>query len=279
MNSTKETKDISYTDTYTITFCESAENHKGMQQIGNIASEGFTCRELKNIKKIFKKKGVKCKLIKLQKLLEENNDEIPYADDENNHDIKKPEQASLLIIRGGVNELLSNIDKNAYDLYKEHKNLNYDSKAFMYGRVVNKHARHNLCFADESQESAYEDKKGTVVNFDSIHLTKEIRKQLPLYTNEKASKLVAEGNYYYNSDKCFIGWHGDSERKKVIALRLGADFYIKYQWYYKTKAVGRMLSIKLKHGDMYIMSEKAVGTDWKTRNKYTLRHSASSKKE
>ena len=35
-----------------------------------------------------------------------------------------------------------------------------------------------------------------------------------------------------------------------------------------------LINIKLKDGDMYIMSEKAVGTDWKRRNIYTLRHSA-----
>jgi hypothetical protein len=34
------------------------------------------------------------------------------------------------------------------------------------------------------------------------------------------------------------------------------------------------MTIKLNDGDMYIMSEKAVGTDWKKKNICTLRHSA-----
>ena len=37
-------------------------------------------------------------------------------------------------------------------------------------------------------------------------------------------------------------------------------------------------TIDLNDGDMYIMSEKAVGYDWMCRSKYTLRHSAGSDK-
>jgi len=36
--------------------------------------------------------------------------------------------------------------------------------------------------------------------------------------------------------------------------------------------------IELRGGDIYIMSEKAVGTDWKKKNVPTLRHSAGSPK-
>jgi len=41
---------------------------------------------------------------------------------------------------------------NEKDLYEELSKLDWDSKAFMYGRVVTKHARHNLCFNDEPQD-------------------------------------------------------------------------------------------------------------------------------
>jgi hypothetical protein len=30
----------------------------------------------------------------------------------------------------------------------------------------------------------------------------------------------------------------------------------------------------LEHGDMYVMSEKTTGFDWKSKTKYTLRHAA-----
>ena len=49
---------------------------------------------------------------------------------------------------------------------------------------------------------------------------------------------------------------------------------LNFNWFYKFKSIGNTLKIELNHGDMYIMSEKAVGTDWKKKNIYTLRHSA-----
>ena len=48
----------------------------------------------------------------------------------------------------------------------------------------------------------------------------------------------------------------------------------RFNWFYKSKSVGETFSITLNNGDMYMMSEKAVGHDWKKRNSYTLSHSA-----
>jgi hypothetical protein len=36
---------------------------------------------------------------------------------------------------------------------------------------------------------------------------------------------------YYDNSKCGIGFHGDGERRKVIALRLGDSLPICYQWF------------------------------------------------
>jgi len=47
-----------------------------------------------------------------------------------------------------------------------------------------------------------------------------------------------------------------------------------FQWYLKSKRVSEQCVIKLEYGDCYIMSDKAVGHDWKKRNKLTLRHGA-----
>ena len=38
---------------------------------------------------------------------------------------------------------------------KEMGNLQWDKKAKMYGKVVNKHARYNICFGNESQDPDY----------------------------------------------------------------------------------------------------------------------------
>ena len=86
--------------------------------------------------------------------------------------------------------------------------------------------------------------------------------------------MKAEGNYYYNPEKCGIGYHGDSERKIVVGVRLGVSIPLCYQWFYKSKPIGDRIRLDLNHGDIYIMSAKAVGNDWRKRSIYTLRHSA-----
>ena len=85
---------------------------------------------------------------------------------------------------------------------------------------------------------------------------------------------MTEGNLYYNINYNRIGYHGDSERKIVIVIRLGNNFPLRYQWYLDSSPIGNYIDIKPDAGDIYIMSEKAVGTDWKLRKTATLRHAA-----
>jgi len=49
-------------------------------------------------------------------------------------------------------------------------------------------------------------------------------------------------------------------------------------WFHQSKPISEPIIFNLNHGDMYIMSEKAVGTDWKKSSKITLRHAAGCKK-
>ena len=77
-----------------------------------------------------------------------------------------------------------------------------------------------------------------------------------------------------DKDICGIGYHGDSERRKVIAIRIGGSMPIHYQWFIKSRPIGGNVVIPLYDGDLYIMSEKAVGFDWKSNARYTLRHAA-----
>ena len=249
--------------TITITFGDQAENHKGMQMIGELAEEGFTLADLKAAKALFEAKDCKCELIKLHKDIDEE---------------VKLDKAAILIVRQGVNALLASKGKDEDDLYAEQKALDWDSKAFMYGRVVNKKARYNLCFGKKAQKPDYEEGKGRVIAFKDVECTNIIRKKLKKFVGEKAASLVAEGNYYYDITQCGIGFHGDSERKKVIALRLGASMSLHYQWYQNSKPLGERIKIKLHHGDLYIMNEKATGFDWKKKKIPTLRHAAGSAK-
>ena len=150
-----------------------------------------------------------------------------------------------------------------------------DKKALFRGAVKNKNARHNLCFDDRSQEPAYEEGRGRIVPFAALPALSGVRSALAYYFGaEKATNLLAEGNYYYDVARTGIGFHGDGERRLVIALRLGAAIPLHYQWFYRQAPHGKRIALRLEHGDMYAMSEKAVGTDWKRSVIPTLRHAA-----
>lgn len=123
-------------ETITLTFGDCAENHKSMQQIGALSKTGFSKKEVDEAKRYFEERGVVCEMVHLNTFLPQSDVKIYTTD------------AYLLVIRGGVNSLLDGTGNTADDLYNEHLQLKWDSKAFMYGRVVNKKARHNLCYSD-----------------------------------------------------------------------------------------------------------------------------------
>jgi hypothetical protein len=238
--------------TISLTFAESVENHKGMEIIGNISENGFQIDELELLAKKY-------------------NGEIHYLNHLPVENIPEQDEAAILVFRDGLKKIFD-IDQN--DMIKEQDKLSKDKKCYMYGRVVDKKARHNLCFADIDQEPEYEKGKGTIVNFNRVDLMNSLRKQMYEKFGESFKELYAEGNYYYDIKKTYIGFHGDTERKKVICVRLGESFPIHYQWYYKFDKVGELMTFDINGGDIYIMSEKAVGHDWKKRNICTLRHAA-----
>ena len=249
--------------TITITLGDQAENHRGMQKIGELSDEGFSYTDLKKAKKWFDEKKIDTEIIKLheelQSIFEDTNEIIP--------------KAYILIARKGLGAIV-----NIAEFFNEQDALEKDTKAKMYGRVVNKTARHNLCFAEESQEPDYENGKGRIIAFNDVPLLKKFRKTLPKIIGEKAKNLMAEGNYYYDITKCGIGFHGDSERKKVIAVRVGQTMPLHYQWYYENEELGPRIKLSIDDGDIYIMSEKATGYDWKKKSLLTLRHAAGAKK-
>jgi hypothetical protein len=185
---------------------------------------------------------------------------------------KYQEPAYVLVLKNGVSALLG----SSAALHEEHSNLEVDKKAYMYGRVVSKKARWNLCFDTAGHEPDYERGKGRVVAYDDVPLTKRLKESFSEWFGEKARNLKGEGNYYYDVTKCGIGFHGDTERRKVVAVRLGASLPLHFQWFHEGSAVGQRIILPLDDGDIYLMSEKAVGTDWKTQRIPTLRHATGS---
>lgn len=231
-------------------------NHDGMQRIGGSLANGLTFEEIQAAQKRFS--GCQTELIALHESCKDERVEVAPA--------------WVLILRNGLNCIV-----DADEMYKEQKALKKDTRALMYGRVMDKKSRHNLCFGDEPQKADYELGKGTIVPWKDVPLTSRLRDELPTFFGPKATKLVAEGNYYYDPTVCGVGFHGDSERRVVIAARLGVALPLHYQWFYEGKPVGQRIPLVINHGDLYVMSDKAVGTDWKQKSVPTLRHAAGSK--
>jgi hypothetical protein len=219
-------------------------------------SGGLLYDDLKEIQKYFKTLGAKSELVRLNTSLsrEENINTT---------------NAYILIVKNGVKYL----EINPEELLEEQKHLDTDKHTFMYGRVVDKTARHTLCFDDFDQEPDYENKKERVYNFSQLPLLNKLRDKISCISGTK--NLVCNGNYYYDVKKTYIGFHGDDERKTAIGVRLGEKFNLYFQWFFQGTPRGELWKFELKHGDMYFMCEKSIGSDWKKRDIYTLRHAAS----
>ena len=245
-----------------ITAGEQSENHVGMKINGNgLSTSGFTIEELILFKKNLKENGITSEYYRLDDTIEDKDNLEP---------------AALLIIRNGVDQL---INGPASNMLEEQLKFEWDKKYWdtRRGRVLNKRARYNVCYGEKKQTPDYENKMGTIIAYDEVPILNTWRNSLGVLFGKKAKNLEVEGNLYYNTKKCGIGFHGDSERKKVIACSLGTSRPIHWQWYFKSNPIGDRIKFTLNTGDMYIMSEKTSGFDWKKRNIKTLRHAAGEK--
>jgi len=256
-------------EAFSITICESGENHTGMEILGEKAEQGFSINELMEAKERAEGDGFDCEYFNLKRLgLSEEKERYERAD-----------EAGVLIIR----DVLGKFGATKKGLKDEMKSFECDKKYFDTRRqkVLNKNARHNVCFAYKSQKADIANKKGTIIDINSLKNLKLVISNLYLYFGEKARGLIAELNHYYNVAKCGIGFHGDTERRIVICVRLGAPIPMYYSWYENSKRVGKKIELpQINEGDMYVMSDKAVGWDWKLRknNRLTLRHAAGCEK-
>ena len=236
-------------EAYTVTFGDRAENEYGMQMIGTPAAHGLSVARLEEIASEF---GTAAKIIDLVPLLDGTD--------------LTASEAAVLVVKGGVGLLLG----GCQPILSELRAMPKDKTSFSYGRVVNKHARHNNCMGDFDQAPDIAAGRGTVVNFQNYPHIARLRAEL---SRLMGAQLVAELNHYFNAKKCGIGFHGDAERRLVAGARFGpgADgMPLKLQWFHKGVPVGTEARIELSAGDIYFFSEKAVGYDFKRRSQVTL---------
>ena len=280
------------TERISLTMAPGGENHRGNQLIGRmpIKGEGFTSNDIEimgeNISKVMNKEDIE--------VLNLNN----LSGEQRIMGLKKEDQARFIILRNWCDKTET--------IYKECTEDNWDSKYLdpnkyrteikdgkevrIRGRVMNKLARTNLCYvAGMNQEPEYIEGKGTIIDLNTKKtLINEVNRLREILQNSliegggksKVEINVVEGNRYYNLKKTGIGFHGDTERVVVICLTIGGggNYPMRFQWFKDGMPIGNPIDISLNDGDVYVMSEKTVGADWKLRSKYTLRHAAGAEK-
>ena len=282
-----------------LTMAPGGENNRGMEIIGRmpIKGEGFTSSDIEGLGPYFKAKTN----IVMNKygdrpvsVLDLNalslNDTINDLSDDN--------QARVLILRdwakGLDKEIYNEIapirwDAEYLDPNKYRTEIVDGKEVKVRGKRMNKRARTNLCFvADREQKPAVYEGKGTIYDLKKMNnlnkAVETLRKQIEdglieIGSETKVIINVVEGNRYYDLKKTGIGFHGDTERVVVICISIGGwNYPMRWQWFKDGMPIGKPIDIHLNSGDVYIMSEKAVGADWKLRSKYTLRHSAGAEK-
>jgi len=263
----------------TITFGNRGENHIHQEQIGEDVESGMSVDELRES---FKRCGGT--MIELKSYIKDGdftkfkkeNSDISESEETLRELWRNTPEACVMIVEEGCK--LLGVDKDEW--YNEQNGLMVDSQFYNVktGSVCNKLARHNLCFDTVGHPPDYENRRGRVYAFEDVPLTRRVRESLPEVLGEKARNLIAEGNYYYEPSKTGIGYHGDGERKIVVAFRLGVEIPLHYQWYIRGKPFGDNIKLTIKPGSMYVMSELAVGTNWKRQKIFTLRHAAGCEK-
>lgn len=253
----------------TISFGNVCENSYTMEKYGNPDVEGFDFKKMKRMEMILKERGLQTEFYTLNRYFEH---EFPGS--------------YILVIRN----LFSHLEDEAQECFVSEeeviennviKKVRWDKHEYSrYTKgVVNLQARYKLCFPNRMQETKinpdYENKRGTLYNMNRIIVLKTMHDYIDSLLRECCEQeivLFAEGNYYYDLSKTYIGFHRDNERAFTIACRFGDPFPMYFALYNGSSRISDIMRINLNSGDVYIMSEYACGN--KNKGKMYVKHAA-----
>jgi len=252
--------------TWSLTIGNGGENHTGMEFLGNLRKkgQGWDLARLLYAKDVLE--NIFDKQVDLYNLNEEclEGVTIPKA--------SKPKDAYLMVVRGFLTD---RVHKN---MIKELGSYKWDRKYWDTRRqkVLNKLARANVCYGKEGRAANYAEGKGTIIGFDQSPLVGNLLQVIEILMKDEG--LIVEGNQYDDVSKNGIGPHGDTERVCVACLRVGASMPMKFGMFWNCKVRGKPFETIINGGDLYFMSEEAVGAEWKSRSKWIWRHCAGAPK-
>ena len=251
--------------TWSLTIGNGGENHTGMEFLGNLRKKGQGW----DLDRLLYAKGILENIFDKQVDLYNLNKEcLEGVNIPGNH----PKDAYLMVVRGFLTD---RVHKN---MIKELGSYKWDRKYWDTRRqkVLNKLARANVCYGKEGRAANYAEGKGTIIGFDQSPLVGNLLQVVEILMRDK--DLIVEGNQYDDVSKNGIGPHGDTERVCVACLRVGESMPMKFGMFWNCKVRGKPFETIINGGDLYFMSEKAVGAEWKCRSKWIWRHCAGAPK-
>ena len=252
--------------TWSLTVGNGGENHTGMEFLGSLRrqGQGWDIDRLRYGKRILE--DIFGKQVDLYNLNELCLEGVKIEES------KRPKDAYLMVVRNFLGR------KQHKAFIKEMESYEWDRKYYDTRRkkVLNKNARANVCYGPNDRAPDYENKKGTIIGYERSPLVLRLKECVEILMKDK--DLIVEGNQYDDPKKNGIGPHGDTERVCVACLRVGASMPMKYGMFNKCKMVGKSFQTVIKGGDLYFMSEEAVGAEWKKNSKYIWRHAAGAAK-
>jgi len=303
--SNQEIKKCMESERMSLTCAPGGENNRGMEIIGRMPfkGEGFTAADIEGLGPYFQAKTQiaidKCVTSPVAVL-----DLNALSLNDTVNDLGEDDQARVLLLRNYIANWHGGHESDV-EIYREIAPIRWDAEYLdpnkyrteivdgeevkVRGKRMTKRARTNLCFVpDREQEPAVFEGKGTIYDLKKMkflnaaveRIRDDIAKGLiAIGSKTKVIINVVEGNRYYDLKTTGIGFHGDTERVVVICLSIGGwNYPMRWQWFKDGMPVGKPIEIRLNSGDVYIMSEKSVGADWKKSSMYTLRHAAGADK-
>ena len=65
---------------------------------------------------------------------------------------------------------------------------------------------------------------------------------------------------------------------EVICVNLGHSLKVDFHWFHQGTPEGKPFHASMDHGDMYILSTKAMGADWEKKGVYSVQHAMGAQK-
>lgn len=184
------------------------------------------------------------------------------------------EVAAVLVIKKGIDKLLEFVNSTSDDMFKELSAVKWNKKEIINGKSKNTKNYWNIKMNELTDDINinYEKKIPNMIDYNNIPLTHRIRDIIPNFIGDKAKDLEGTGYNYWDVTKTGKTWNAQTDKRKIFGVHLGESSQIYFQWYFNDVPKGQRMAIDLEHGDMYFLSEKAVGFDGNKVNAPILRH-------